>query len=347
MKNKKWFTLIYIFLVLTLASILWILIVNKQSFFEKENENNFFSDILSKNILFNWDIYINNHLQANSSGWLYLPILSCPNNINYYSWISLIDTTNTSFVNNVCSWILNWQSLNISYSWNYTTFWTWIIWNSGFTLIWTNILTWTLTSPYSLSFQKPIIINDKFIKQRTNISWIISKNSWYNFIFWNNKEIRDFIDSNTNNTWWILKLSNISTWYLYLDISDWFSWKILELNRNIYETQKRILKLSEYTFSNTWWIIGYLQNNNSINSVITWNEKIFDFKNKDYILFLSYSSWSFNNIRYNVKVFNNDLSWVYINPIKDDTEKVEYLWNYLIYKDLNYYYKIYKLTDYK
>jgi hypothetical protein len=59
---------------------------------------------------------------------------------------------------------------------------------------------------------------------------------------------------------------------------------------------------------------------------------------------LSYSTWAYDSIRYNIKVFSDSQSWVYINPIKDDTNLIEYLWNNILINNWHFYYKIYKIS---
>lgn len=247
MINKKWFSIIYVFFILTLVWFLWIVILNKQSLFEKQIENNSIENILNKKIIFNWSNYLS----------------------------SIYDITS-----------------------------------------------------------------------RDTISWVIPLNSWYNYIYSVNSDIRNFINTITwSELWWLLKIWNVQTWIVYLEVNDAFSWKIIETNKTIYDNDKRLTKVNEFLFSSTWAKIWYLQNSWSI-STWTLNVKNFDFKNKDYLFFINYSSWGDLNLRYNLKIYNKDLTWVYINPLTNTWNKIEYLWNYWLENNWKYILKSYKITSY-
>lgn len=343
-QTKKGFSLIYVFFLITITLFFWIVILNKQSYFEKNLEFTQIQDILSKNISTQADISINYNLENNQNNWLYIPVLSCPEEVSFFSWSTLLSTWTTIFEDNFCSWTLNNELLNIFYTWSYTNFWSWILSGSWFELVWTNTLTWNL-NPYYVSFEKSTLYDDRYIKVRIEKSWIILKNTWWQNIFWNNTQINDFILSNTNNKEPFLKLWNTSSWVLYFDISDSFSWKIIEFDKNMFDTHKKLLKIDEINFENNWWIIWYLQNDFSFSWSI-WTPKYFDFQNKDYAIFLSYNTWSLENIRYTLKVFNQTWTWIYINPIKDDIENQEYLWNNIFLKDWIYYSQIQKIINY-
>ena len=343
-KNQKWFAMLYVFYIVIFASILWVIVLAKQLYFEKNFEYTSLKENLYKNISLNFDTSIKNHIENNSNSWLYIPIISCPNNVGYLSWTNLLYTWQTSFENNTCSWVLNSQNLVLYYTWNYTNFASWILWSTWFSLTWTNTLTWNLGS-YTISFDKPTIFDDRFIKARTQISWILLKNAWWRNIFWNNTKINNFISSNTNNKEPFLNLWHTSSGIVYLNVNWAFSWKIVEFDKNIFDNQNKLVKINEINFSSSWWVIWYLQNDLSFSWAV-WNPKIFNFILKDYAIFLSYNTWSLNNIKYTLEIFSNTWTWVYINPIKDNSRFIEYLWNYILINNWQYYNKIYKLTNY-
>lgn len=345
LKNKA-FWIIYLFFLITIVLVFWVVILNKQSYFEKNMEFTRIQDILSKNILTNSSLSLSYHKENNSNSWIYVPFLSCPEEVKYFSWSELISTGKTIFYQNYCSWTLKNSTLNLFYNWTYSNFSSWTLWLDNFNLYWTNYLTWDINLNDKISFEKSNIFDDRFVKARTEINWIILKNTWFNNIFWINDEIRSFIDKNTNNIWNFLNISKVGSWIIYLDINDTFSWKIVEFDKSLFNIENKLLKINELNFWSDGWILGYLQNDLSFSWTI-WDPKIFDFKNKDYALFLSYNTWSLDDIRYNLKVYTDTWSWVYINPIKDDSDKIEYLWNNILINNWIFLNKIYKIIDYK
>lgn len=344
-KNKG-FWVVYIFFLITITLSFWVVILNKQSYFEKNLEYTQIQDLLSKNILTNSNLTINYNKENNSNTWLYIPFLSCPQDVKYYSWTELLSTGKTIFENNFCSWSLWGEVLNLFHTWTYSNFWSWKLWVNNFTLYWTDTLTWDLVNDKKISFLKTEIFDDRFVKARLENNWIIIKNTWYQNIFWSNTKIKNFIDSNVNNINPFLKLSNTQSWVLYFDINDSFSWKIIEFDKDIFNNSNKLIKKNEINFSSIWWIIWYLQDDLSFSSSIL-NPKIFDFSSKDYAIFLSYNTWSLDNIRYKLKIYSNTQTWVYINPLKDDVENMQYLWNNIIINNWQFYNKIYKVIDYK
>lgn len=343
--NKQAFWIIYVFFLITLILSFWFVILNKQAYFEKSLEGAFIQDILSKNILTQATLSINYLKENNKNNGLYIPFLSCPEEVKIFSWSELTQTGKTTFDNNNCTWTFNWENLILYYTWNYTTFWSGELGWNGFELSWENILTGTF-SPLDVSFEKPTIFQDDFIKARTEINGIIIKNTWFQNIFWNNTQINNFISSNTNNSLPFLSLWNTSSWVLYLDITDSFSGKIITFDKVIFDMHNKLVQTDEINFSHSWWIIGYLQDDLSFSGSL-WNPKVFDFESNNYAIFLSYNTWILDNIRYNLRVFSYDGVTVYINPIKDDTDNIEFLGNTILIHNWQYFYKIYKVTDYK
>lgn len=346
MKNfKKWFSIIYVFFLITLISFFWIVVLNKQLYFQKSLEFFQIEEKLLKNILTNWKISIDLNIENNLSWSLYIPILSCPEEVKYFSWEILLYTWKTIFENNFCSWSLNWENLKLYYTWDYNNFWSWILWLTWFELNWDDILTWGLAPNY-ISFEKPNNFDDRFIKSRTEIIWNIVKWTWWKNIFWNNTQINDFISTNTNNKEPFLRLWNTWTWILFFDISWSFSWKIIEFDKNLFDNNNKLLKINEFDFLSSTWVKWYLENNWNFSESIS-NPKKFDFINKDYAIFLSYNDWGLESINYTLKIFSETWTWVYINPIKDDSDKIEYLWNNILIYNKDYYNKIYKIQHYK
>lgn len=344
--NKKAFFLVYVLILVAMVLSLWVIVLNKQSYFDKNMQYTKINDILSKNIISKSNTSITNFLKDNSNNWLFIPILSCPEEVSYLSWSELLWTGKTFFENNFCSWTINSKVLNVFYSWSYDTFSTWSLWWTWFNLTWTNTLTWNLGEWYSVSFLKPIVFDERFVKEKLQISWYILKNNLYQNIFWNNSKINDFIDSDTLNILPFEKLSNTQSWVIYLEINDAFSWKIIEFDKNMFDLQNKLVKKDEIDFFSNSWINWYLQGDLSFNSSL-WIPKVFDFKNKNYSIFLSSNTWSLSNIKYTFKVYTDTQTGVYINPVKNTLDKIEYLWNNVLKQDLKYYYKLQNIINYK
>lgn len=348
MVNKsKWFSLIYVLILIFISVSFWMIVLNKQNFFEKNLEYDNILNTLSKNIVSQVDIY-KNILNNNINKSYLKEIKSCPNEVKYFSWNTLLWTWKTNFVENnnffYCSWILNWNTLNLFYlSWSFSS---WTLNSTWFNLINNlDIFSWSLLPNNSISFSWDII-DTRYIDHRILKNWIIFRNTWYQNIFWINDKLREIINKNKNNTWSFVNIWNVNSWALFFDTNDSFSWKIIEFNKNIFGLDNKLVKKWEINFSSSWQTIGYLQDNLSFSSNF-WTPKYFDFKNNDYAVFLSYNTWSLDQIKYTLKIFSNSNSWVIINWVDDDSNLIEYLGNGVIINNWQYYNKIYKLTDYK
>ncbi len=344
--NTNWNSIFFVILLITLTLSLWVLVINKQNYFEKSTQIKNIENILSQNIIFDSSNYINTFLSVNKKTEFYKPILWCPLDIKYFSWSELIWSWNTSLdeTNKTCTWSIDLKDLVLNYSLSYLDFLTWSLDLTWFTLnktwTWYDWSIWDKT----ITFENPKI-NTNYISQKIQKSWIILKNTWYQNIFWSNDKINYFIDEDLANIEPLKKLWNTSSWTLYFDINWSFSWKIIEFDKNIFNNSNKLVKISEnYFFSNSW-AIWYLQDDKSINSN-TWTALKLDFTNKDYAIFLSYNSWVLDNIRYSLNIYNDD-NLVYINPIKYLNEKIDYLANIIIINKNNFYYKLKNITKNK
>lgn len=343
-KTKKAFWIVYVFFLITLILSFWVIVLNKQSFFEKSVEFMEKQDFLSKNILDQANISFKNNHTNNEHSWSYKPFISCPEDLKMYSWSELISTGKTIFNNNLCNWTLNGEVIHLFFTWSYDTFSSWVLWWTWFQLSWENILTWAF-SQYEIFFNKPISFDDRFIKARTQIQWTLTKWDWFQNIFWSNQKIANFIDTNTNNIWPFTKLSQIQQAVLYFEGDESFSWKIIQFDKNIFNNQNKLLKVQEFNFSSQSWSTWYLQENLTLSWAFG-TPKFFDFHNNDYAIFLSYNTWVLNNIWYTFKVMTENWTWTYINPIRDDREISQYLWNNILMKDNQFYYKIQTINNY-
>lgn len=348
LKNKKWFSIVFVFFLISLVLWFWVVVMNKQIFFEKKIEYSKIQDVLLKNIITAGNLSMNYDIQNNQDNGTYQPFLSCPEEVSYFSGWVLLSTWSTQYwyQNESCSGSLEWETLNIFYDATKFQFLNGQLGTQWFTFTGLATLSGTLISGNEISFLKPSQLDTRFIKARLENNGIIFKSSGYQNVLWTNKDIRRIINENTNNTGSFSKIWDIINGSIFLDINGWFSWKIIEFNRDFYNNDNKLLKVSEFPFFSAWWDIWYIQQDGTL-----WDNstaKIFDFQNKDYAIFISYDTGPLDNIRYQVKVFDNDIwEFAYINPIKDDTDEIEYMGTNILMSDWQYFSKVYKLTDYK
>ncbi len=177
---------------------------------------------------------------------------------------------------------------------------------------------------------------DDDVFARKNIFWFVYPEDNYKKIFWNNTRTSKYIDRNINNNDNLnIKIWNSFSWVLFFDLKWSYKIKILEIDKSLFNSNSeiKILNNYEYVGSTSSW---YLQRNGSLNQTVTWNELSFDFKNKDYALFLKSNTWT---LSYN---FYWQQSWtgLYINPIDDSySNEIRYLWNDMIIENWLYKHK--------
>lgn len=172
---------------------------------------------------------------------------------------------------------------------------------------------------------------------RKEINWYVREKNIYKKIFWTNLWVLDIINKNTNNTWTTIKLWEVLSWSLYLKTDKNAEIKIVEFDRNRFKNNRELIVLDSQTWSisfGTW----YIQNSNLSLWTDKTNAKKFDFKNKDYAIFLKSNLWA---LLYNLKVETSAGSGTYIVPIDDSLEnKIEFLANEIVIdKKNNYIYK--------
>lgn len=175
---------------------------------------------------------------------------------------------------------------------------------------------------------------DDDVFPRRMMFWYLNPSTKFRNIFWNNEEINNFIDANTNNNdGFFEKIWNVNTWYIILTIDWTYDLKIAKYIRSIYSDNGILEPLEILNWASLTWK-WYIQNNAWVLSAtwsITWNEYVFDFSVYDYALFLR-NSWT-NDLSYNIMWETSSWTWIYISPIDDSWEWLRYLWND-IYIDL-------------
>jgi hypothetical protein len=183
----------------------------------------------------------------------------------------------------------------------------------------------------------PNNFQDDDVIPRKIIFWNIPAWSVFQNIFWNNYKTNNFIENNSNNNDIInMKIWDVENWIIHLDLyNTWenkFDLKILEFDSDSYENQFTILPINKYETFDLTQYNWYIQNNSwtlSLSKNKTWNEYIFDYKNKDYWIFISNKSdW---NLTYRLSSETTTWTGIYINPIDDSwTWIIEVMSNYVI-----------------
>lgn len=335
MKNtKKASSLILIIVLITMAVILWTIIIQKQSSINKVLENFEIKSKLSQNISDD-SLLLNTHLENNAWSWSFRDIIYCPDEVKYMSGATTLGSWNTVryFDNNnyYCIWSINSNSLKIYFDNDFGSFTWWVLWSSWFTLTYNNPwYSWSIDSK-SIEFDYDLsnvsLYNDSL--WRKEIIWK-AYNTDYKSIFYINDEIRDIINNNTNNTWSYTKnISQVSSGSLFLDIT-WgggLSWmgiiKIVEFEKSSTNklTKKEII-LEDEVLSWSW------------NIEKNWIDLYLDFTSKDFGVFLKAKDSEY--IDYKFRINDSSWSWVFIIPIKDDIENIEYLNSNIIIEKNNY-----------
>lgn len=148
---------------------------------------------------------------------------------------------------------------------------------------------------------------------------------WYN-IFNVNKGSRKIIADNSFNSGSnSVPIGLTQTGYVYLDIDNPYSLKVLEFDKSLFESvnELRVITGSSVSFSSGQ--LGWIMPDLSLSGALsfTGSRKVFDFKNRDYAFFLSFSGnlahTGVDFLRYNIMARNKNGSWVYITPLDDSS----------------------------
>ncbi len=178
--------------------------------------------------------------------------------------------------------------------------------------------TWTVMYPWD--FQDDDVI------PRLTVFWDVRDSKVYQNIFWTNYKTNDFIEGNNyNNDWLNVKIWDVSEGYFYLDLfSDSpninFDIKVYEFDRNAYKNEYTLLLKKSYEkkwmLKNSWYL-EFDGTNLDLSTEKTANIMKFDFKNKDYALFLINNLDS--NLSYRLTWEDNAWKKIYINAIDDSS----------------------------
>ncbi|NUJ97707.1 hypothetical protein HGA92_02870 [Candidatus Gracilibacteria bacterium] len=184
---------------------------------------------------------------------------------------------------------------------------------------------------------------DDDVLARKMIYSYISPGIGYTNIFWNNKKMMNIIQNNShNNDNLNMKIGEVGTGVLYLDINSPFSIRVVRFDRDSFEDFGELSSVQMIQELDQTARIGYIQNDGSVSTggiIQTGNEYIFDFTNNDYAVFLSNSSTG--TLFFTLKGYTDNGTGVYINPIDDsDSQLIRYFGgDILIDSEKRYLYK--------
>ncbi len=364
-KNKKWIVLIYSIVLTVLAAMMWLVVLintftldlNKD-FVEKKDLN--LTNIFAKSkISFEQSKFFN----SNGSG--FIDNISCPENI-IMSWstnIAIISSTNLfieDFSNFYCKWFYNSDPFKIffnssfsdfdraNYKWSEITLISWS-WTSNFSDLDRtsmnfssfnyNVPDWIDDNLDSDNFKEnstwtTVYTNDYFdddANARTEIiSYLKEWEEFYN-IFNINSKINKYIKNNLNNSGSIFQLIwDVTDWNIFISSDKNYEIKVYEFDKNKFDENWEFIsvlnKSSNLISTNTWFII----NSWSWISISDSGTKFsFDFKNKDYGIFIK-NSWSWT-LTARLKAFSSTWTLLFSNPIDDSWDSLKYFWSNIIF----------------
>ena len=382
-KNTKANVLVYSLVLVNLSLLLALAMFNNFFVFLNNTERGSIDKKLSANILYKWGLFAKYVRTLNSNGSGIIDNIWCPTNVSM-SGNTLISSSSTSMQHLdgaiYCGWTHAGLPYYLVFNREFTGF-SWAIYQgdplnliSGIgardfvdgdsTLI--DINPGLPTSPdgiddnfnsdnYRVSATGSVIFPwwyyDDDTVPRVSIYWYVSPDSEYSSILWSNDRVLRYIEDNPNNNDAIFqKLWTVGSGSLYLDADRDFNFKILQLDKNSYNTTKEIIVQSKVETKGVRGSKWYIQNNAwvlSLTWAITGNEYIFDFSTNDYALFVN-NTWSWV-LTYVLTGFWDTGSWVYLNSIDDSWAwSIKYLWSEIIQDaDWNYIGKIFETAHKK
>ncbi len=382
--TKIWNVLIYSLVLVNLALLLALAMFNNFFVFLANTEWGNIQKKLSNLILEKGALYSKYSVSLNSNGSWVVDNIWCPENVSMSgeTILSVLNTTPVVYSGSIyCSAIHSGIPYYIYFNPDFTGF-------SGALYLWDNvnldswglalrsfvdaddtlldISAWLPTSPdgiddnfntdnYSISASGSLMFPWNYIDDdaaaRTTVYGYIPPDSIYTNILWSNTRVQEYIEENPNNNDdYYVTLWSVNSGYLYLDIDKDFDMKIIQFDKNTYNTSTELIPV---VVEETTWIsasIGYIQNNSwtlSLSGGLTWNEYLFDFMTNDYAIFLNNTgTWV---LTYVLSWENSSWSGVYINAIDDSwAGSIKYLWAEMIQDDeKNYIWKIMEVTNKK
>ena len=376
--------LIYSLVLVNLALLLALAMFNNFFVFLTNTEGWNINKRLSNTILEKWSLFAKYSKAVNNNGSGIIDNIGCPKNVSF-SGSTSSGSSDSSLVYLsgaiYCGNIYEGEPYYIYFNPEFTGF-SWALYygdivnidewwvgarafiDSDESLI--NISAWLPTSPdeidddfnsdnYSISATWSIYFAWNYVDDdalaRTSIYGYIPSKSEYSNILWSNTKTQNYIANNPNNAdLYYDKIWTLEAGYLYLDVDRDFDMKILQIDKNRYDTTNELLALSK---AETIWIpasIWYIQTNSwalSLSWWLTGNEYVFDFVANDYAIFLD-NQWD-GVLTYVLSGENASWSGVYINPIDDSgVSSIKYLWAEIIQDvEKNYIGKIFEVVSKK
>ena len=191
--------------------------------------------------------------------------------------------------------------------------------------------------------------DDDDLARKIIYGYIKKNTSWQNS-FLMNTPIRKYIASNPlNATPTAITADSTQTGYLRLDIDNPYAIQVLEFNKTIFDSTKELQVITGSTASFSTGGIGWIMPDLSLSSIKT-GAKIFDLKNKDYAIFLSFSGNLTNTgvdfLKYKMSMENEYGTGVYIVPLDESSNGViKYLGtDIIIDRDKDYRYKQFEVV---
>lgn len=175
----------------------------------------------------------------------------------------------------------------------------------------------------------PDIFVDDDVHARLRIYWYVIENSGPYNVFWSYDAMGQYIDENTyNQDNYNTTLSQTWSGYLYLDINNSHQITLFEIDKEIYNTSKELVVLSQFQSEEQTANLWYLQDNMTLASW-TGNAFVFDFQERDYALFIE--NTSSGALLYQITWEEAGTgSGIYMNPLKDDDLSLfSYLWSHM------------------
>lgn len=173
---------------------------------------------------------------------------------------------------------------------------------------------------------------DNDVDARKTAIGLVRNDSGWNSVFWNNPKSNAVIEKNPNNADAVnAKMSATSSGFLRLDVDRPYSVKVVEFDSGTYLETGELRKIATAEYASATGGIGYLQNDLTLSGTRSNgdNAKAFDFKNRNYAIFLSYPVAYANGIthlKYRISGENDSGSGLYLVPIDDSYEgSVKYL----------------------
>ncbi|MDD5377212.1 MAG: hypothetical protein PHH16_03780 [Candidatus Gracilibacteria bacterium] len=202
----------------------------------------------------------------------------------------------------------------------------------------------------TIAYPNGFLDNDD-LARRTIYGYIKKDTGWYNS-FTMNTPIRKYIAGNTLNiASSSVMAGDTQTGYLRLDIDNPYNIKIVEFDRARFESIQELRVSTGSTASFSTGGIGWIMPDLSLSgSAGTGSRRVFDLKNKDYALYLSFSGNLTNTgvdfLKYKITMENENGTGVYITPIDDSTNGIiKYLGtDSIIDRDNDYRYKQFEVV---